>query len=152
MRIPTRKDAEALGMSHVWDSLMPPAGRDNLVSPSAGRGVSDHDGMNKLERAFHTAAVAYFGESRVCREPIKLRLAGRTWYTPDFLIEFAGRLSVWEVKGFMRDDAAVKLKVAVSRFSWLSFVLVTRPKGRWECRHVGHGGISQHVWCPQWLF
>lgn len=62
-------------------------------------------------------------------EAIKLRLADRTFYTPDFVVMLAdGELEVHEVKGFMRDDAAVKLKVAAEQFPFR--FLLCRQEGR----------------------
>jgi hypothetical protein len=46
-------------------------------------------------------------------QPEKLRLADKTWYTPDFrVVDNQHRIVWYEVKGFVRDDAIVKLKVA----------------------------------------
>lgn len=65
-------------------------------------------------------------------EGIKLRLADNTFYTPDFLVMLKdGTLEAHEVKGWMRDDAAVKLKVAAEMFP-LKFVLITKEKGQWK--------------------
>jgi hypothetical protein len=58
-------------------------------------------------------------------EPIKLRLADRTFYTPDFSVMLAdGTIEFHEVKGFMEDDAAVKFKVAAETYWMFRFVLV----------------------------
>ena len=65
-------------------------------------------------------------------ESIKLRLAKRTWYTPDFFVLFSdGRMSFVEIKGFLRDDAAVKFKTIREKFSWAEFVMIRRVKGLW---------------------
>lgn len=154
----TRKDAEEAGCAAVWDAHMgcgslPPADRSKLAS-AAGRGVKPPkpgDGMNKLERAFHGKAVAAFGVGNVYFEPFKLRLAGRTWYTLDFLIDDGYPMFLYEIKGFMRDDAAIKLKVAADTYPCFTFVLVTRPKGVWVCREVTRTGISRQTFCPEWL-
>ena len=45
-------------------------------------------------------------------EPMKLRLAEKCFYSPDFLIRRADNLEIHEVKGFIREDSIVKLKVA----------------------------------------
>jgi hypothetical protein len=59
-------------------------------------------------------------------ETYKLRLADNTFYTPDFhVIESDLTLSFREVKGFWRDDARVKIKVAASRFPQHKFVAVS---------------------------
>jgi hypothetical protein len=80
-------------------------------------------------------------------EAIKLRLAHRTWYMPDFLVVIAvahggSRIQVHEVKGWMRDDARVKINTAAQLFPELEFVLVRAEKGGgWRtsvvCRHEG---------------
>ncbi|MGE3756904.1 MAG: hypothetical protein AB7H97_04070 [Pseudobdellovibrionaceae bacterium] len=56
-------------------------------------------------------------------EGIKLRLADKTFYTPDFFVmNEQGELECHEVKGtsrgkpFIEDDAAVKIKVAAENF------------------------------------
>lgn len=51
-------------------------------------------------------------------EPIKIRLADRTYYEPDFLVVLAsGELELHEVKGaFVQDDARVKFKVCAEHF------------------------------------
>lgn len=68
---------------------------------------------------------------------VKLRLAKKTWLTPDFFLQYAdGRLAFHETKGYMRDDAAVKLKVAADRFPWAEFWLVTREAGIWQWKQI----------------
>ncbi len=42
-----------------------------------------------------------------------------------------------EVKGFMRDDAAVKLKVAAKMHPWWTFRLVKKSKKGWDIKLVG---------------
>lgn len=95
--------------------------------------------MNKTE-------TAYAGELELAKrgglvtwyafEAIKLRLGERTFYTPDFLVRLAsGALEVHEVKGFWRDDARVKIKVAAELFPF-AFVGVSkiprRKGGGWH--------------------
>ncbi len=70
-------------------------------------------------------------------EPWKLRLAKKTWYTPDFVaLDEDGMLVVYEVKGFWRDDARVKIKVAAEMYKFLDFVAVTKKEGRWEFEEI----------------
>lgn len=75
-------------------------------------------------------------------EPVKLRLARRTFYTPDFLVRHKdGSLELVEVKGFWRDDARVKLKVAAEQYPMFRFRAV-RMRGAcaetvWESTHHG---------------
>lgn len=70
-------------------------------------------------------------------DAIKLRLAENTFYTPDFFIMRSdGGLEVHEVKGsskgkpFVEDDAAVKIKVAASKYPF-PFRMVWRVAGQW---------------------
>lgn len=71
-------------------------------------------------------------------EAMTLRLADRTRYTPDFaVLKLAGEdgerwLEFHEVKGFWRDDARVKIKVAAEMFPF-RFIAITKAKGGgWE--------------------
>ena len=66
-------------------------------------------------------------------EALKLRLAARCWYTPDFLVLYPdGRLELHETKGFLRDDAWVKLKVAAEMYPRFRFRLVQQYHGQWR--------------------
>jgi hypothetical protein len=141
----TYQQCKALGLEHLYPTESKPL-------PEAPRPPSKviDDGMNKLERAFWERAREAFRDD-VYREPFKLRLAGRTWYTIDFLIIDEGSPDCYEVKGFMRDDAAVKLKVAAEMYPCFSYLLVTREKRIWQCRRVTRNGIGLQVWTPDWL-
>lgn len=62
-------------------------------------------------------------------EGVKLRLADNTFYTPDFAVVLrTGELVLMEVKGFMQDDANVKIKVAAEMYPFRFFVVRTRAK------------------------
>ena len=97
--------------------------------------------MNKLETAYawelerlrrdHLKVLSYEYEA------ITLHLAPRTTYTPDFMVMTNdGEIEFHEVKGFMRDDAAVKLKVAAAKFWHFRFFLVKSGKGGWQVEEV----------------
>jgi len=99
--------------------------------------------MNKTEAAYayrletlRTAGeIAWYGF-----EPLKLRLASNTFYTPDFMVMLLdGLIELHEVKGFWRDDARVKIKVAAERFPMFRFVAVKkRTKNRgWQTEEFG---------------
>jgi hypothetical protein len=65
-------------------------------------------------------------------EGIKLRLADKTFYSPDFFVMLAdGTLECKEVKGFWQDDARVKIKVAASMYPF-KFTAVKIIRGSWE--------------------
>lgn len=73
-------------------------------------------------------------------EPLKFKLADKTYYTPDFMLIYNTHIEFHEVKGFKRDDAMVKLKVVARLFPWFKFVLITRSKdGGWKNQVVGKG-------------
>lgn len=69
-------------------------------------------------------------------ESIKLRLAHNTTYTPDFMVVFEDRFEFHEVKGFWRDDARVKIKVAAEKYLWFKFVAVKLVRGAWEYEEI----------------
>lgn len=63
-------------------------------------------------------------------EPMKLNLAKRTTYTPDFMVVSSDdTIELHEVKGFWRDDARVKIKVAAERFKMFAFIAMKKGKG-----------------------
>jgi len=85
--------------------------------------------MNKAEAKY---ALELEARRRTCEivwwafEPIKLRLAERTFYTPDFaVLKSDGLFELHEVKGFWQDDARVKWKVVKEKFWMFEFVEVT---------------------------
>lgn len=102
---------------------IPPRSR---VSPQA---------MNKIEARYatHLEGLKLAGEIVSYRfEALKLKLAANTFYTPDFVVTFPDRIECHEVKGFWRDDARVKIKVAAQMFPEFAFVAVKREKkGKW---------------------
>jgi len=96
--------------------------------------------MNKTEAAYaeQLAARRHIGEVLWYRfEGIKLRLADRTFYTPDFAVLVAsGALELHEVKGFMEEDAAVKLKSAASQYPFVVRLVRRAKGGAWDIREV----------------
>ena len=103
-------------------------------------------GLNKTEQAFfdYLKAREDPGVLRTVLPPqsVTLRIANGCRYTPDFVVAYhhstdipSVDLVAYEVKGFMRDDAAVKIKVAATAFPWITFHLVTKLPG-------GGGGWS----------
>jgi hypothetical protein len=65
-------------------------------------------------------------------EAVKLRLADKTFYTPDFLVVLKdGSLEFHETKGFWRDDARVKIKVAAELYPMFRFAALKKKKGNW---------------------
>lgn len=64
-------------------------------------------------------------------EPVKLRLAGLTFWQPDFrVIALDDTEEYHETKGFMREDANVKLKVAAEMHPYRFYLVREVPKKR----------------------
>lgn len=100
-----------------------------------GRGVRRVPGqMNGLEKSYSTyldglvlaRAVLWYAF-----DSLKLRLAEKTFFTPDFLVMTSdGTLEIHEVKGHWEDDARVKIKVAADKFPF-KFKAIKKEKGLW---------------------
>lgn len=144
----------------AWRQLngQPPPGADLVHAPKPTSGaqqpgakyaenIPEHlrprrGRMNKTEAAYaqHLHALQLAGQIRSWKfEAITLRLADNTRYTPDFLVEADGLLTLpmrvlefHEVKGFWRDDAKVKFKVAAELFPMFRFVAVKRKNRQWD--------------------
>ena len=88
--------------------------------------------MNKLEASYSLWLEARKRSGEIDWydfEPVKFKLADKTFYTPDFLIMMAdGYLEAHDVKGFVEDDAAVKIKCAAEKFP-IKFVMVKFERG-----------------------
>lgn len=70
----------------------------------------------------------------------KLPLADNCTYTPDFMvIENNGAVRLDEVKGFWRDDARVKIKVAASYYPMFVFQSVEKSKSGWIVKRINKG-------------
>lgn len=92
--------------------------------------------MNKTEAAFFEILKAEHPGHIVRAQSVTLILANGVRYTPDVSLD---GVDFYEVKGFMRDDAAVKLKVAAAQFTEYRFHLVKRDVkafGGWRIEEV----------------
>ena len=101
--------------------------------------------MNKTEARFALTLEADKRRGEIAQwwfEPIKLRLADSTYYSPDFLIlKPDGLLSFVEVKGFWRDDARVKIKVAAETYPCFPFYAATEKRGVWHIESFDRAGM-----------
>lgn len=88
--------------------------------------------MNKTEAAYdaHLGLLQAAGEILWRRfEGVKLRLADKTFYTPDFAVMAAdGVMEMHEVKGFWEDDARAKIKIAADQYPFRFRAVMVRPK------------------------
>lgn len=95
--------------------------------------------MNKTEAAYSAllAQEQQLGTVKWFKfEGLKLRLADNTFYTPDFVVLGEDMvLECHEVKGFWRDDARAKIKVAASLYPFRFIAVRKKPKrdgGGWS--------------------
>lgn len=69
-------------------------------------------------------------------EGVKLRLADNTFYTPDFAVMLTSRqMEMHEVKGFWKDDARAKIKIAADMYPFRFIGVTVRRKkdgGGWN--------------------
>lgn len=65
-------------------------------------------------------------------EAVKFKLADNTYYTPDFFLIHAGHFEIVETKGFLREDAAVKFKVAAQQFPWFKWKMIRWKDKTWQ--------------------
>jgi hypothetical protein len=111
---------------------------DPIPRPNPRRGR-----MNKLEARFEAeeiiprvriGEILWYGF-----EAIKIRLADGAWYTPDFVIQDSyGLISLIEVKGFWREAARVRVKVAADKVPWfIRAVTRDRKTGEWIYETIG---------------
>ena len=68
---------------------------------------------------------------------ITLKLAHDCRYTSDFAVMLAsGEIELHECKGFMREDASVKLKLAAELFPF-PILVVRKVAGGWDVERIG---------------
>lgn len=66
-------------------------------------------------------------------EPVKFILAARTTYAPDFMLVYPDNLIEFvEVKGFRREDALVKYKVAAALHPEFAWRMIEYKAGEWK--------------------
>ena len=91
--------------------------------------------MNKLEQkwADHLSSLKRSGEIEGWRyEAIKFKLADNTFYNPDFVVTYPGHIEIHETKGFRREDAMVKIKVAAALYHEFRFLLIEWKDKQWK--------------------
>lgn len=149
--------AQDLGIGH----LHPDSPTNRIVAATAPlpppRMVTNAKGQNKGEAALDAYLEALRSEGWLRWygfEPVALRLAGRTSYRPDFLVERTDRRMVaLEYKGgHWRDDAKVKTKVVVDKFPWLTFFVVYRDGRHFRFHPVtSRGGVESQPVGQEWF-
>lgn len=105
----------------------------------------DRTGLNKTEAAFlahlHTL---YSGKGvHITAQGMTLKLANGVRYTPDFIVALSpvvqeiAQVLAFETKGWMREDAAIKAKMAAQQWPWIALYIATKRKGGgWDIERV----------------
>ncbi len=96
-------------------------------------------GMNRLESRFAAELAAWKATGQIewwGYEVLKLRLAKGAWYKPDFLVQFKQGFVLYETKGFMREAANVRIKVAAETYRFFKFIVVRLVKGQWHYTEI----------------
>jgi hypothetical protein len=146
----TYEEATKLGLGDEHPDS--PKHRGAVVSasrPTRHRPTAGEPNKTEARYAGHLAGLQLAGRIEgYAFEPMKLRLAGRTWLKIDFAVKTGTGLILVDVKGGpLEDDAAVKLKVCAEKYPWLPLYLVYRERGAWVYRAVTRSGIGG--WCPE---
>lgn len=128
--------------------------KDRILSMALGAAVTEKApkakrpprGMNKTEARRDAELAALLRSSTGLLaygyETITLKLAPDCRYTPDFWLLSEGSagsatLAFEEIKGFWRDDAKVKLRLAARLFPFWTFTALQWRNGTWH-REVFH--------------
>jgi len=99
--------------------------------------------MNKTEAAYEKELNIQLKAGEILWykfEAIKLRLADKTFYNVDFFVMNKNcELEAREIKGFMMEDANVKIKVAASMYPFRFYIIRVKAKkdgGGWDIKEV----------------
>ena len=99
---------------------------------TTARAIPRETRMNKLEGRYYLYLMARQSRAEILKfefEPEKFRLADNTFYTPDFRVVLPnGEIEFHEVKGFWRDDARIKFKVANEQHPMFRWIAITEDK------------------------
>jgi hypothetical protein len=91
--------------------------------------------MNKTEREFSELLDEAGERGEILRwqfEEVTLKIAPSTRYIPDFIAVLPnGNWQVFEIKGHLEDDAAVKFKAAAEKYPEISFHMLKKQRGQW---------------------
>jgi len=96
--------------------------------------TTDEEKLNKTEKRYlqYLRGIGF----QVGIQNITLKLADDCRLTPDFNHIYDGRLVFTDVKGFQREDALIKMKMAARQFTWADFEIVSLEAGNWVTRLV----------------
>lgn len=110
--------------------------KENTRIDFSSRPNTDEEKLNKTERAY----LWYLRKLNVPNlriQQVTLKLAYDCRLTVDFTyVNTNGRMVFVDVKGWQREDALIKMKMAARQFTEFDFVIVKRDGAGWEERWV----------------
>lgn len=123
------EEAEQIGVGHLHPD------RIGSAPKPAGRVTKNAKGQNKTEANLDRWLDDQKRWGRIWHyefEAVKIRLADRRWYTPDFAVWLPNaQFCFVEVKGgFVREDGMIKLQVAAEHSRW-PFYLAWYESRKW---------------------
>lgn len=109
---------------------------DDGVAVKPTPGIAKNDWESRYGSQLHLRMMAS-DIAMYAYQPIRLRLATAVWYTPDYIVRHIDNtIECVEVKGFMREAANLRLKIAVDRFPQFRFTIAKLDKGNWTHRKL----------------
>lgn len=128
-----------------------PGNKRGLYRGNAGKKKRDdgYDSQLEADYAQHLAALKLAGKIEdFVYHPFRMKIAGGAYYTPDFIViakpdvawdQGYSQIEIHECKGFWRESAAVRVKVAADKFPWFRFRIVSwaRKTDPWKFEDVG---------------
>lgn len=125
----------------VSDAMIEALAAGDVRPLAKGKPAQAFGRMNKLERAYWDLLMLRLRAGEIvwaAYEPMKFRIGDNTFFSPDFGLMLPDGAIEWhETKGFWRDDARVKIKVAAEMYWMFSFVAVTRKGREWQYEPIG---------------
>lgn len=101
------------------------------------RETTDEEKLNKTERAYLAYLRAIHPDAWIGVQNITLKLAFDCRLTPDFVIVYEdGSIEMVDVKGFQREDALIKMKIAARLFPWATFTIASRSDVGWSYKVI----------------
>jgi hypothetical protein len=122
--LPARYQEQATAQIHAK-----PAPKPAIIRQSSAK-------LNKTEQAVLEWLRGVYLDTPIHAQAITLLLANGVRYTPDFAVFTKAGLELYEAKGRMMDDAAVKLKVCKRIFPDVRLYLVWFKRGNMNIQEV----------------
>lgn len=129
-----REDALSAGANGGKRGVKQPTRRAQGSVAAPARVLSAEDKLNRTEKRWLNRLRERYSRATIRVAAIRLELAARCTYLPDFSVTFENSQTVhfFEVKGaFIRDDAVVKLKAAARSYPEWNFYLAQWKNDLW---------------------